>query len=151
MKQSAGILLFRTTPDGLETLLAHSGGPYWRRRDAGAWSIPKGEVRKDEDVETAARREFFEEIGFVPTGALLPLGTVRQNPSKRVTAFACEGEFDPARLKSNTSSCEWPPGSGHIVLFPEIDRVEWFSLAQAQLKIIHGQRALLDRLNDLLE
>lgn len=144
--KSAGVLVYRRRARALEVLLVHPGGPFWAKRDAGAWSIPKGEYADDEQPEAAARREFAEETGWTLAGALTPLGEVRQKAGKAVTAFAAEGDFDPATLKSNEFEMEWPPRSGRRASFPEVDRAEWFSLDRAREKLIEGQRPLLDRL-----
>ncbi len=149
-RQSAGILAFRRQTKAVEVLLVHPGGPFWAKRDAGAWSIPKGEYADAEDAEAAARREFTEETGWSISGELKPLGEVRQKAGKSVTAFAAEGDFDLASLKSNSFEMEWPPRSGRRASFPEIDRAGWFSLAEAREKMIEGQRPLLDRLEELL-
>ncbi|CAN7261213.1 NUDIX domain-containing protein [Phyllobacterium sp. LjRoot231] len=149
-KKSAGILMYRKTGDDLQVLLVHPGGPFWRNKDLSAWSIPKGEYSEDEDPEATARREFTEETGLVPDGKLRSLGTIRQAGGKLVTGFAIEGNFDVATLVSNVFEIEWPPRSGHLQSFPEVDRAEWFSLADAHRKIIAGQRPLLDRLEQLL-
>jgi predicted NUDIX family NTP pyrophosphohydrolase len=143
---SAGILLYRNGPDGTEVLLVHPGGPFWSRRDDGAWSIPKGLVAPGEPVEAAARREFAEELGIPAEGPLRSLGEVRQAGGKRVEAFALEGAFDPATLRSNTFELEWPPHSGRMARFPEVDRAAWFGLPLARTKILAGQLPLLDRL-----
>ena len=127
-------------------LLVHPGGPFWSRRDLGAWSIPKGEYADGEEPQAAARREFAEELGREPEGALRPLGEVRQSGGKLVVAFAVEGGFDVAAMRSNTFDMEWPPRSGHVQAFAEVDRAEWFTLPRAREKIIAGQRPLLDRL-----
>src|SRR5262249_37189570 len=132
--RSAGILLYQRIDGALRVLLAHPGGPFWQRRDDGAWTIPKGEFGEGETPEQAARREFHEELGAVATGTLRPLGEIVQKGGKRVIAFALEGTFDPAALRSNTFETEWPPGSGRRQAFPEIDRVAWFDLAQARVK-----------------
>ncbi|MFD1859660.1 NUDIX domain-containing protein [Aeromicrobium camelliae] len=143
--RSAGILLFRRSPD-VEVLLGHMGGPFWSRKHEGAWSIPKGEVEPDEDPWAAACREFGEELGVpLPTGTRLPLGEVRQS-RKLVEAWAVEGDLDPARITPGTFEMEWPPRSGTRQQFPEVDRVEWFDLDTASEVIVAGQRALLDRL-----
>jgi predicted NUDIX family NTP pyrophosphohydrolase len=147
MKTSAGLLLFRTRAEGLEVLLAHMGGPYWARKDEGAWTIPKGELEEGEEALVAARREFAEELGHAPPeGPLVELGEIRQKAGKRVLAFAVEGDFDPATLSPGTFELEWPPRSGRHQEFPEVDRVAWFDLATARAKIVQGQVALLDRL-----
>lgn len=148
--KSAGILVHRRRAGKIEVLLVHPGGPFWARKDAGAWTIPKGEYSEDEDPEAAARREFLEETGWTIEGGLAPLGEVRQKAGKAVTAFAGKGDFDPATLKSNSFEMEWPPKSGRRVSFPEIDRAGWFSLAEAREKIIEGQRPLLERLQSLI-
>jgi predicted NUDIX family NTP pyrophosphohydrolase len=146
--QSAGLLLFRRTPGGLEILLGHMGGPFFARRDDGAWSIPKGEYGPDEEPLAAARREFEEEFGAPPPSAatLLDLGTIRQRNGKLVTAWAAESDFDAAAVVSNTFELEWPPRSGRRQSFPEVDRAAWFDLETARSKMIVGQDALLDRL-----
>lgn len=131
-------------------LLVHPGGPFWTRKDAGAWSIPKGEYADTEDPEAAARREFTEETGWAIEAELRPLGEIRQKAGKAVTAFAAEGDFDPATLASNRFEMEWPPKSGRKASFPEIDRAGWFSLAEAREKMIERQRPLLDRLEALV-
>jgi predicted NUDIX family NTP pyrophosphohydrolase len=146
-KKSAGLLLYRRTPAGLEVLLVHPGGPFWARKDEGAWSIPKGELEGAEDPLGAARREFEEELGCAaPAGAALALEPVRQPGGKEVQAWAVEGTFDPAALRSNTFALEWPPRSGKQREFPEIDRAEWFPLDVAARKITQGQAALLREL-----
>jgi predicted NUDIX family NTP pyrophosphohydrolase len=146
--RSAGILLHRTGADGgVEVLLVHPGGPFWARKDAGAWSIPKGEVAEGEDPLACARREFAEELGApVPEGTATPLGEVRQKAGKIVTAWAVEGDLDPASVVSNTFAMEWPRGSGRLRDFPEVDRAEWFGLEEAAVRILDGQRPLLDAL-----
>jgi predicted NUDIX family NTP pyrophosphohydrolase len=148
--KSAGILLHRRRGSALEVLLAHPGGPFWARRDDGAWTIPKGLVEAGETPEAAARREFREELGAEPTGTLVPLGGIRQRGGKHVEAFALEGDFDIAALRSNTFELEWPPRSGRRQTFAEVDRVAWMDLATARIKILDAQRALLDRLEDAL-
>jgi predicted NUDIX family NTP pyrophosphohydrolase len=144
--KSAGILAFRVNAKKLEVLLVHPGGPFWRNKDLGAWSIPKGEYGPGEEAETAARREFHEELGIEMTQALLPLGDVRQKGGKVVTAFAVEADIDVDTIQSNTFDLEWPPRSGRRQTFPEVDRAAWFDLATAGVKINEAQRALLDRL-----
>ena len=143
---SAGILMYRHARSGIEVLLVHPGGPYWRNKDAGAWSIPKGEYGPDEDAETAARREFAEELGIEAAGRLEPLGEVRQRGGKLVTAFTLEGDLDTTAIRSNQFEMEWPPRSRRLHCFPEVDRAAWFTLAEAREKIIAGQAPLLDRL-----
>jgi predicted NUDIX family NTP pyrophosphohydrolase len=147
---SAGILLYKLVDGELRVLLAHPGGPFWRNRDAGAWSIPKGEYGASETPQDAARREFREELGADPPQTLLPLGEVTQKAGKRVVAFAAEGDFDCAQLRSNTFELEWPPRSGRRQLFSEIDRVAWFSLDEARQKILPAQAVLLTRLEQAL-
>jgi predicted NUDIX family NTP pyrophosphohydrolase len=144
--KSAGILAFRVNAKKLEVLLVHPGGPFWRNKDLGAWSIPKGEYGPGEEAETAARREFHEELGIEMTQALLPLGDVRQKGGKVVTAFAVEAVIDVDTIQSNTFDLEWPPRSGRRQTFPEVDRAAWFDLATAGVKINEAQRTLLDRL-----
>jgi predicted NUDIX family NTP pyrophosphohydrolase len=146
-KTSAGLLLFRDTPEGRRVLLAHPGGPLWAKRDDGAWTIPKGEVDGGEDPLTAARREFAEEMGQAVEGDFIPLGEIRQASGKRVVAWAIRAEFDPASLKSNLFSLEWPPRSGRQQQFPEVDRAEWFDSATARRKILLAQLPLLERLD----
>ena len=151
--RSAGILLYRRSPPGglVEVLLAHPGGPFWARRDAGAWSIPKGEYDGDEDPLAAAHREFQEETGFdLPAGTPLPLGELVQPGGKRVVAWALAGDLDPAAAASNTFEIEWPRGSGRLRTFPEVDRFEWAGLARARVLLLKGQIPFLDRLTDLL-
>jgi predicted NUDIX family NTP pyrophosphohydrolase len=143
---SAGIVLYRSGPGGIEVLLVHPGGPLWARKDLGAWSIPKGEVEQGEDLLAAARREFEEETGFPASGAAAALGSVRQRGGKVVHAWAVRGDADPARLRSNTFEMEWPPRSGKRQEFPEVDRAAWFDLAEAQRRILRAQAKLLDRL-----
>ena len=138
--------MYKQGVDGIRVLLVHPGGPFWSKRDLGAWSIPKGEYADDEQPEAAARREFAEELGVELRQALRPLGEVSQKGGKLVVAFAVEGDFDVAALRSNTFEMEWPPRSGRRQAFPEIDRAEWFALRVAQQKIIAGQLPLLDRL-----
>jgi predicted NUDIX family NTP pyrophosphohydrolase len=138
--------MYRQAGDGVMVLLVHPGGPFWRKRDLGAWSIPKGEYAESEEPKTVARREFAEELGRESEGTLRPLGEIRQAGGKLVVAFALQGDFDVTDLRSNTFEMEWPPRSGRVQTFPEVDRAEWFTLPQAREKIIAGQRALLDRL-----
>jgi predicted NUDIX family NTP pyrophosphohydrolase len=148
---SAGILLHRAGESGPEVLLVHPGGPYWARKDQGAWSIPKGELDGDEDPRACALREFAEELGTPPPdGALADLGSVRQKSGKVVTAFAAEGDLDTAQLVSNTFELEWPPRSGRTQEFPEIDRAEWFGLDAAREKLNPAQVAFVERLEELL-
>ena len=146
MKKSAGLLLFRQVTEGLQILLVHPGGPFWARKDRGAWTIPKGEIDEAEDALAAAQREFAEETGLAPEGEFLPLGSLRQAGGKHVTAWAIAFDLDPASIRSNTFALEWPPKSGRTQDFPEIDRAEWFGLAAARAKILPSQRPFLDRL-----
>ena len=149
-RRSAGILLYRRVPGGLEVLLVHPGGPFWTKKDAGAWSIPKGEYEPGDDPLTAARREFEEELGSAPPdGGLVELGEIRQKSGKLVSAWALEGELDATAAFSNTFEIEWPPRSGRIQEFPEVDRAEWFVLERAREKINPAQAAFLDRLAEL--
>jgi predicted NUDIX family NTP pyrophosphohydrolase len=145
-KRSAGLLMYRGSGQCLSVLLVHPGGPFWAKRDLGAWSIPKGEYPPDEEPLAAARREFEEETGMRACGDFRPLGELVQPGRKVVSAWAVEGDFDPATLVSNTFEIEWPPRSGRKALFPEIDRAQWFSIAEARQKILPGQRVFVDRL-----
>jgi predicted NUDIX family NTP pyrophosphohydrolase len=146
-KKSAGILLFRQLDGARQVLLVHPGGPFWARRDAGAWSIPKGEYEDGDDPRECALREFEEELGSaLPDTELTPLGSVRQRNGKEVTAFAAVGDLDVADVRSNTFVMEWPPRSGRMQEFPEIDRAEWFGLEEAREKLIPAQVEFLDRL-----
>jgi predicted NUDIX family NTP pyrophosphohydrolase len=148
-RTSAGVLLFRGVDEDLEVLLGHMGGPFWARRDAGAWTIPKGEHGEQEAAWDAARREFAEELGLdVPVGEPLDLGEIRQAGGKVVRAFAVEGDLDPEAVTPGTFELEWPRGSGRLQRFPEIDRVAWFGLREAGERIIGAQRELLTRLRD---
>ena len=148
--RSAGILLWRSADAGPEVLLAHFGGPYWARKDAGAWSIPKGLIEAGESAEQTARREFREELGTELVGNLVPLPPLRQKGGKWVEAFAVQGTFDPAQLASNSFTLEWPRGSGRQQSFPEVDRVRWFSLAEAEATMLPSQMPLLASLRALL-
>lgn len=143
---SAGLLLHRTGAAGLEVLLVHPGGPFWVRKDVGAWSIPKGEAEEGEDLLAVARRELAEETGFATAGEPVPLGQVRQKSGKVVHAWAVRGDADPAALRSNTFEIEWPPRSGKRATFPEVDRAAWFDLAEARRRIVPAQAAFLDAL-----
>ena len=145
-KTSTGLLLYRRAPAGLQVLLVHPGGPFWQSKDLGAWSIPKGEIGPDEDPLAAARREFREETGFEASGPAVPLGHLRQPGGKVVHAWALEGDAEPSELRSNTFSMEWPRGSGRFEAFPEVDRAEWFGLAEARRRILPGQAPFLDAL-----
>lgn len=149
-KTSAGVLLYRVTDGEVEVLLGHPGGPFWARRDDGAWSIPKGEYT-DEDPWRAALREFVEEIGMpAPDGPRLDLEPVRQPGGKVVTAFGIRGDLDVTEARSNTFELEWPRGSGTVRVYPELDRVAWFPMAEARSKILKGQLPLLDQLERFL-
>jgi predicted NUDIX family NTP pyrophosphohydrolase len=150
-RRSAGILLFRRA-SGLEVLLGHLGGPLWAKKDVGGWSAPKGLLEPGEDAEAAARREFAEELGLpVPLGPLLPLGDARQPSGKVVTLWALEGDLNPADVRPGTFSMEWPPRSGRMQSFPELDRVAWFDADSARERIASGQRVFLERLAAALE
>jgi predicted NUDIX family NTP pyrophosphohydrolase len=147
VRTSAGLLPFRTREGRLEVLIAHMGGPFWARKDAGAWSIIKGEYGDAEDAYAAARREFEEETGMpTPDGQALPLGEIAQASGKLVRAWALECDLDPAAVRSNEFDLEWPRGSGQTQRFPEIDRVDWFDLATAERKVVKGQVPLLHAL-----
>jgi predicted NUDIX family NTP pyrophosphohydrolase len=144
--------MYRRTARGLEVLLAHPGGPFWRNRDAGAWTIPKGEyLEGEEDPAAAALREFEEELGTRPVGALIPLGSIRQKAGKIVDGFAVEGDVDAEAIVSNSFTCEWPPRSGRLETFPEVDRAEWFTPEAAREKLIEAQWPLLERLEEALD
>ena len=146
-KRSAGILLFRGRGAQLRLLLVHPGGPFWAKKDLGAWSIPKGEYEEGDVPLAVARREFEEELGEpAPAGDAIELGELVQPSRKVITAFAIEGDFDPSRLKSNLFELEWPPKSGLLQSFPEVDRAQWFTLDEAREKILPGQRPFIDRL-----
>ncbi|KUN16962.1 DNA mismatch repair protein MutT [Streptomyces antibioticus] len=148
MRTSAGLLLFRRTEAGVEVLLGHMGGPFFARRDAGAWTVPKGEYVPDEEPAwEAARREFEEELGLAPPdGDAVPLGEVRQSGGKLVTVWAIEADLDPATVVPGTFRMEWPPKSGREQEFPELDRVAWFPVARAREVIVAAQATFLDRL-----
>jgi predicted NUDIX family NTP pyrophosphohydrolase len=149
--RSAGIVLHRGRGENLEVLLVHPGGPLWARRDAGVWSIPKGEYEEDEDPLAAARREFAEELGTpAPKGEVLDLGEVRQKSGKRVRAWALAGDLDAEQAGSNMFSMQWPPKSGRMQEFPEVDRAQWFRLDEAREKLNPAQVPLLDRLAESL-
>jgi predicted NUDIX family NTP pyrophosphohydrolase len=150
-KRSAGILLYRGRGEELNLLLVHPGGPFWAKKDEGAWSIPKGEYDEGEDPLAVARREFEEELGSpAPPGDIIDLGELVQPSRKRITAFAVEGDFDANGLRSNLFELEWPPKSGTMRSFPEVDRAEWFMLDEARAKILSGQRPFIDRLLERL-
>lgn len=145
--RSAGILLYRQSPSALEVWIAHMGGPFWARKDAGAWSIPKGEYLEVEDPLAAARREFAEEMGVpAPSADYLPLGSFRQPSGKVITVFTAESDFEPERIMSNTFSLEWPKGSGIIRSYPEVDHAEWIQEPVARTKLVKGQLPILDAL-----
>ena len=149
-KLSAGLLLFRDRGGGLEVLLVHMGGPFWAHRDAGAWSLPKGEYEPGEDPLDAARREFAEELGSrPPQGATIELGSVKQAGGKVVHAWALRGEFDASKIRSNSFQLEWPRGSGRHQSFSEVDRAGWFDLPTARVKLLRGQLPFLERLERL--
>jgi predicted NUDIX family NTP pyrophosphohydrolase len=150
MKFSAAILLFRRKLYVIEVFLVHPGGPFWAKKDAGAWSLPKGEYPEEEDPLAAAKRELEEETGLSVDGDFLPLGELQQSRGKRVTAWALEYDLDPAQIKSNSFTLEWPPKSGRIQEFPEVDAGAWFSLPAANDKLIPGQRPFLTRLSEKL-
>ncbi|MCH0543297.1 NUDIX domain-containing protein [Streptomyces sp. MUM 203J] len=146
-RRSAGLLLFRGPMSGPEVLIAHMGGPFWARRDAGAWSVPKGEYEEGEAPQDAARREFAEELGLpAPDGEPVPLGEVRQAGGKVVTAWAVEADLDPARVVPGTFTMEWPRGSGVMREFPEVDRVAWCTPEEASVRLVAGQRVFVERL-----
>jgi predicted NUDIX family NTP pyrophosphohydrolase len=146
--RSAGILVWRKVDGRTEVLIAHMGGPFWARKDDGAWSVPKGLIEDSEEPVAAARREFQEELGLpAPEGELLPLGEVKQS-GKTVTLWAVEGDLDPADVVPGTFELEWPPRSGKTRQFPEVDRVAWFGVDDARVKLVKGQRPFLDRLPD---
>jgi predicted NUDIX family NTP pyrophosphohydrolase len=154
-RRSAGLLLYRHTAPGLEVLLVHPGGPLWARRDLGAWSIPKGEYADDEDPLAAARREFAEELGSPPpapasAAELLDLGEIRQKSGKLVHGWAQPGDLDVAEITSNTFAMQWPPRSGQMKEFPEVDRAQWFEPDEARAKLNPAQVVLLDRLQEAL-
>lgn len=148
--KSAGLVAFRKKRRRIEVLLVHPGGPFWRNKDLGAWSIPKGEYDASDDPEDVARREFREELGIEMTEDLLPLGEIRQRGGKMVKAFAVEMDIDVENIQSNAFEIEWPPRSGRRQAFPEIDRAEWFDLAAARTKINEAQRTLLERLETIV-
>jgi predicted NUDIX family NTP pyrophosphohydrolase len=149
-KTSAGLLMYRLEQGTLEVLLVHPGGPFWARKDQGAWFLPKGELEPDEDPLSAARREFAEETGVEPHGPFAPLGNIRQKSGKVVLAWAVVGSWDTSALRSNTFQIEWPPRSGKQREFPEIDRAAFFPIEQASVRMHEAERPFLDRLIDLL-
>jgi predicted NUDIX family NTP pyrophosphohydrolase len=149
--KSAGLVLYRQRDGNPEVLLVHPGGPFWQKRDDGAWSIPKGELDENEEAMDVARREFQEELGTAaPDGEPTPLGEVRQAGGKIVEAWALPGDLDVTRITSNTFEIEWPPRSGRMQRFPEVDRAGWFDLDTARRKLIPAQRTFIDRLEELL-
>jgi predicted NUDIX family NTP pyrophosphohydrolase len=150
-KQSAGLLLYRHNSDGIEVLLGHPGGPFWRNKDQGSWSIPKGLIAEGETPLAAARREFAEETGYRPRGKSLPLGEARQPGGKLVHIWAVDEDWDAASLKSNMFEMEWPPRSGQRQSFPELDRAAWFDITEAKEKILKGQVVFLSRLLAAIE
>jgi predicted NUDIX family NTP pyrophosphohydrolase len=149
-KTSAGILLFRRRPAGMEVMLVHPGGPFWAKKDAGSWSIPKGLADEGEDLLAAAKREFLEETGMSVEGEFLALGARQQPGGKTIVAWALEGDFDPAILKSNMFAIEWPPRSGRMAEFPEVDRAAWYSIDEALEKVNKGQRPIIAALDTLM-
>lgn len=144
--RSAGLLLYRRTKPHPEVLLVHPGGPFWIRKDDGTWSIPKGLFERDESPLAAAKREFKEETGFLPRGPFIELGSFKQPSSEVIFAWAAEGEFDPHSLKCNSFSMEWPPKSGRMQEFPEVDRAAWFEISEAARKITKGQLPIIQEL-----
>jgi predicted NUDIX family NTP pyrophosphohydrolase len=148
-KESAGLLVYRKTPNGLEFLLAHPGGPFWKNKDAGAWTIPKGEIQEGEDALKAAKREFNEELGINMSGDFVQLTPIKQKAGKIVHAWAVEADLDLGHFKSNTFSMEWPPRSGRTAQFPEVDKVAYFNLEAATEKINPAQTALLQQVRSL--
>ncbi len=150
-RESAGLLIWRRRPAGLEVLLGHMGGPYWARKDAGAWTLFKGEIEPGETPLAAARREALEETGLAIEGPLVPLGTTRQAGGKLVHAFAAEADIDPVAVRSNSFEIEWPPRSGRRQAFPEIDRAAWLGLGEARGKLVKAQAAFLDRLEGAVD
>jgi predicted NUDIX family NTP pyrophosphohydrolase len=151
MKRSAGLLLYRRHGEDFEFFLVHPGGPFWKNKDDGSWTIPKGMIEPGEDPLAAARREFVEETGFKVGGEFMELGTFKQPGGKHVMVWAVEGDCDPDRLSSNEFEMEWPPRSGKRARFPEVDRGGWFGVAEARDKLLIGQRPMLDRFLDLAD
>jgi predicted NUDIX family NTP pyrophosphohydrolase len=149
-KLSAGILLFRRHPAGMEVMLVHPGGPFWAKKDPGAWSIPKGLADEGEDLLATAKREFLEETGMAVDGEFLDLGAHKQASGKTIVAWAHEGDFDTESLKSNAFAIEWPPHSGRMAEFPEVDRAAWYSIDEALKKINKGQRPIIAALAERL-
>jgi predicted NUDIX family NTP pyrophosphohydrolase len=150
-KLSAGIVLYRKRETGIEVLIVHPGGPFWTKKDDGAWSIPKGEYVEEEDPLEVAKREFHEETGMEVSGPCIELPTARQPSGKIIRAWAVEGDLDPASIRSNSFSMEWPPKSGRVQSFPEVDRALWCELPLARTKLIPGQRVLLDGLEERIQ
>jgi predicted NUDIX family NTP pyrophosphohydrolase len=150
MKKSAGILLYRLNNLSVEVFLVHPGGPFWRKKDLHAWSVPKGEFSDDEDPLAAAQREFLEETGIAVTGEFIRMKPVVQKGGKTIFCYACKGDIDPQNLKSNTFEIEWPPHSGKKQSFPEIDMGAWFDIAEAVIKINESQAALVEELDELI-
>jgi predicted NUDIX family NTP pyrophosphohydrolase len=150
-KKSAGLLMFRIKNGALELLLCHMGGPFWKKKDSGAWTIPKGEYEEGEEPFDTARREFFEETGFTPEGTFIQLTSLKQSGGKLISAWAFEGDCDVSKLTSNTFEIEWPPHSGKISSFPEIDHAEWFPPDLAREKILKGQIGFIDELCRILK
>jgi predicted NUDIX family NTP pyrophosphohydrolase len=146
VKRSAGLLMYRRPGAEFEVFLVHPGGPFWAKKDEGAWSIPKGEYEEGEDALEAARREFHEETGFTAEGVFLELGAIKQASGKIVTAWAFEGDCAPTQMKSNLCRIEWPPGSKRQMEIPEVDRGGWFSIPEARARIFESQQPLLERL-----
>jgi predicted NUDIX family NTP pyrophosphohydrolase len=149
-RRSAGLLMFRRRAGGIELLLAHPGGPFWAKKDLGAWTLPKGEYGDSETALAAAQREFREETGWEATPPFFPLGSLKQRSGKVVSAWAFEGDADPATLVSNTIEIEWPPRSGRMQVCPEVDRADWFEPGVARRKILPGQAAFIDALERLV-
>lgn len=149
-RKSAGLLLFRESSGYPEVLLVHPGGPFWSRKDEGAWSIPKGELGEGEDPLEAAKREFEEETGSPARGEAIPLSPLKQPSGKIVLAWAVRGDFDPGLLRSHTFPLEWPPKSGRMQEFPEVDRAGWFTMETARQKILKGQAGFLEQLQEIL-
>jgi predicted NUDIX family NTP pyrophosphohydrolase len=150
-KTSAGLMMYRQRAQTIEVLLVHPGGPHWAKKDDGAWSIPKGEYESGEEPLTAAIREFYEETGLEAHGPFIPLNPIKQFGGKLVSAWAFDGDCDPAAVRSNLFSMEWPPRSGCLVQFPEVDRAAWFDLDTAARKILKGQGGLVEELRSLLK
>jgi predicted NUDIX family NTP pyrophosphohydrolase len=149
-KRSAGILMYRQREGALEVFLVHPGGPFWARKDAGAWTVPKGEYTDEEQPLNAAIREFQEETGFAAEGPFAELGTITQASGKVVTAWGCAGDVDPEKIISNSCEVEWPPRTGKLITIPEVDRGAWFAMDEAKAKIFPAQQPFLERLKKLL-